>query len=235
MTLQEIRELEPDYQMVLAFSNNNKVVITNDDFLPNSRFIRRSKKRLNMIFYNIVDSNDIKVYRTYRGSDLCDYIVFLANDYQIIESYRKNNSHGSLIRNTNKSNNKLPKSDKDYTIQVRFTDVDKTKFYWTVEHPNIYPPHNPWVSSIYDIKPNPDWFMVYAKVLVALTVLSKENQCKHYNRVSIHLNKGEEGVSKLVNGKWKARVPLTKYYRDTMLYLKDELRNNNVSIIFRYE
>lgn len=230
MTLQEIRESQPDYQMVLLLSNNNKVIITNDDFEPNSVFVRRSRTRLSLQFYIVIDSTNFKIYRTYRGTGLCDYVVYLSSEYELIESYRKKRTYKSIIKDTVKRKY-LTKSDKDNTVRVKFNMVSPESFYWTVEHPDLF-----WASTVYKLnKTCPYWFMPYAKVMVALNVLSREDQCGHYNKIVVYANKGEEGITKLVNGQWKARAAMTKYYRDSMLSIKNKLKENNVSIMFRYE
>lgn len=116
MTLQEIYNKHQDHQIVLSFSNNNDVLITKDCFEQDSKFYRRSKIRLGMDFTlsavihkdefitdTRITEGDVLIYRTFRGDNYNDYVVYVyTGEYKLLEHYKKRASYRRVIAQTDK-------------------------------------------------------------------------------------------------------------------------------------
>lgn len=234
MTLQEIRNINNEYQMVLSFSNNNAVVITSEDFDPNSKFMRRSKIRLGMDFEEIENSEDLMIFRTYRGSGKADYLVYLSKEYRIIESYRKVRTHSQTIKRTEKqmSFKDLIAPNKELICDL-FIKVINRKFQWSICHPEL---EEGWCSVVYQMdKRCPNWYTRFAGVLTAIDCLSHEEQSKHFSKLVIHVPKDQKNMYYMLTGKYKTHAYWTKFYVRKMHEYKDTLAKANVSISFRLE
>ena len=229
MTLQEIRNINTEYQMVLSFSNNNAVVIISEDFDPNSKFMRRSKIRLGMDFEEIQNDDGLMIFRTYRGSGKCDYIVYLSKEYRIIENYRRKTNHSQTIKDTDNKQLSLKdiiKPNKD-NILHGYTSVKEYSSMWGINHPDI----RKWQSIEYSVKNNiPEWFVVYVAIDRMLQILSRKDQCVHYNQVVIHTDKI---IVNIASGKYKTKSKYTKWFKQQLEGHKNILADNNVSLVFK--
>lgn len=232
MTLQEIRNINKEYQMVLSFSNNNDVVIEEEDFDPNSKFVRRSKIRLDMNFEEIQNDSGMMIFRTYRGKN--DYIVYLAAEYKIVEAYRKKVSHSQTIKSSENKQMTLKdiiKPNKDNVLHGYIT-VNSNQFYWSINHPDL----KHWRSSDYVIdKTQPTWFTSFMAVYKMLSILSREDQCMHYKQVIVHLHENNKALAKLASGKWEAHNHYTKWYVESIKELRKIFQSNHVSLVFKLD
>lgn len=233
MTLEEIRKLNSNYQMVLSFSNNNEVVIENEDFDPNSKFMRMSKIRLGMDFEKIQDDKDLLIFRTYRGVGKTDYIVYLAAEYKIVESYRKQRSHSQTIRDTAEKQLRLKdfiKPNKDNKLNA-YININQYVFNWSIKHPD-----KKWQSCDYTMANRyPQWLSSYMAVVKMLEVLSRKDQCEHYKSITIHLDNKDKTIMYLATGKYIAKNYYTKWYVGQVEKYRKELQNNHVSLVFKLD
>lgn len=99
MYLQNVFANNSNYQVVLSFSNNNQVLLTEECFKPNSKFMRRSRVRLGVEFYYCSSEGDLDIYRTRRGHDKTDYVVYVnKGDYVLLCSFKS--KHTKYIKKT---------------------------------------------------------------------------------------------------------------------------------------
>ena len=233
MTLEEIRKLNNEYQMVLSFSNNNEVVIEKEDFDPNSKFMRRSKIRLGMDFEKIQDDKDLMIFRTFRERGKTDYIVYLAAEYKIVESYRRHTSHSQTIKDTAEKQlrlNDFIKPNKDNKLNA-YININNYVFNWNIKHPD-----KTWKSCDYTMADRyPQWLSSYMAIIKMLEVLSRKDQCEHYKSIIIHLDNKDRTIMYLATGKYTAKNYYTKLYVNQIEQYRKELQNNHVSLVFKLD
>ena len=179
MLLKDIYNHYSNYQMVLSFSNNDEVLITEDCFNPDSKFFRRSKVRLGVDFVisgyihgntlihtNQISSNesDVLIFRTYRGSSKNDYLLYLHKDYKILESIRKKVSRKRVIKQTEHqmTMNEITKPIPDKTLLIT-PHMDGEEYFISYKHDGFK--HGTFNSDYYKNPFDQKYLGYYAAVL----------------------------------------------------------------------
>lgn len=228
-TLQTIRNYKPTWQMILSFSNDNDIVVTAEDFDPNSVFTRRSKVRLGVIFDLVEDNPMYKVFKSHRGTS-CEYTVLLATEYRVLELRKrhayKNNKTLEEVKQMSIKDILPPNNNRIAEVKL-FTRGHFAQ--WTLHHQEL---SKDCVYKYNVDKSVPEWYVLFGLVLKLSKVLSEETQCKHFNVLRIYIKDTQKGLFKFLNGTWTPKNDYSKYYKDEMLKLKEVYASHGVTLTF---
>lgn len=228
-TLQTIRNYKPKWQMILSFSNDNDVVITTEDFDPNSVFTRRSKIRLSVDFDLIEDNVKYKVFKSNRKHG-CEYTVLLASEYMVLE-LRKRHAY-----KTKKSLEEVKQMSIKDILPPNPNRIAEVKLFtkghfaqWTLHHQEL----SKDCTYKYNVdKSVPEWYVLFGLVVKLCKVLSDEDQIKHFSVLRIYINDKQKGLFKFLNGAWTPRNDWSKMYTSEMLNLKKVYASHGVTLTF---
>lgn len=247
MTLQEIFNNYSNYQVVLTFSSNNDVLITDDCFNTQSKFYRRSKVRLgvdfdyvgyvhNNIFVQISDVNNAPsdsalVFRTYRGKNMADYMLYVfMGEYKMLEHYKKRVSYKRVMAQTHEQAtlNSITKPIPDKVLDI-CPHIQRDKTYFVSYRNNGLKAgiHN---SPLYHNTLPEDFYGYYLGVLVGLTVAKNYADRITQVRVFHPDDKMTQGIYMFPLKKWKPRSPYMIDYVNKINILKSELQDLGISI-----
>lgn len=255
MRLQEVFNKHNTCQVVLSFTTNSEVLITAEDFEPNSKFRRMSRVRLSVDFelsgvikdgvfirntgYELSDNHNetaAYVYRTYRGHDKNDYVLYVyQGEYKLIEHYKKAVSHKKVLDSTKERVIKEPKYDippaPDKVLCIYphiICDKNDKAYYISFKHDDF---KTDYVTKQYPYSFND--VNAYLKATVTgLSIATK--YIDRVTRIEIHIphNDYAKGIYMLPTGKWKAHQSNTKGYVNTMLEMRRYFQRHGISICF---
>lgn len=247
MTLQEVFNNYNQYQVVLTFSNNNDVLITDDCFNTQSKFYRRSKIRLGVDFdyvgyihndifvrYNditIAPNDSALVFRTYRGNNQADYMLYVfTGEYKMLEHYKKQVSYKRVMAQTCKQMtlNSITEPISDKVLDI-CPHIYKNKTYF-VSYRNNGLKAGIHYSQLYNNTLPRDFYGYYLAVLVGLTVAKRYAGRITQVRVFHPDDPMTEGIYKFPLKKWKAKNPYMADYTNKVETLKQELQQLGISI-----
>lgn len=247
MLLKELCVKYSDYQMVLSFSNNDDVVITKSDFEPNSKFLRRSRKRLSEefkfcgyihdvdIISDKIAEDDIVVYRTYREGS--DYILYIYSNYKVLESVRKKLSYQKIIKRTkNTLEPAAPAPDMILDIYP-YIQNNTNKYCVGCRHDKLGNTRNNLTCSrVYTHSMPYDYLGYYKATLLGLVIAKKYPELIQEVRVNIDNDYYFQGVGKFITGEWTNpdNVYIQDYIRNFDI-LRKELQDMGISIRFVYK
>lgn len=247
MLLQEVFNQYSQYQVVLTFSNNNDVLITDDCFNTQSKFYRRSKVRLgvdfdyvgyvhNNIFVRIQDINNAPsdsalVFRTYRGKNMADYMLYVfMGEFKTLEHYKKQVSYKRVMAQTCKQMtlNSITQPVPDKVLDI-CPHIYKNKTYF-VSYRNNGLKAGIYHSPLYANTLPKDFYGYYLAVLVGLTVA--KNYAGRITQVRVfHPDDNmTQGIYMFPLKKWRARNPYMIDYMNKIETLKSELQALGISI-----
>lgn len=247
MTLQEVFNNYLNYQVVLTFSNNNDVLITEDCFNTQSKFYRRSKVRLGVDFVYVgyihddvfVQTPDINnsitditlVFRTYRGKDKANYMLYVfMGEYKMLEhyKYKKRDNYNRIMAQTYEQATLKTQPIPDKVLDI-CPHIYKDKTYF-VSYRNNGLKAGIHYSKLYNNDLPGDYYGYYLAVLVGLTVAKKYAGRITQVRVFHPDDKMCDGVYMFPLKKWKPRNPYMIDYVDKVNTLKSELQALGISI-----
>lgn len=242
----DLFELRKSYegQMVLHYGSNNPVVITNDDLDPNSKFFRRSRIRLGMDFTEIDAEKGITVFRTYRPEGN-DYLLYIAENYDIVLAYKKRKSYKYNIERTNKQMTikNLTKPNKECIMDARFSYDSNNRVGFILHSDNFREEYNgvyhSHLTDLYakDIK-YCSWYKEMAAIMYCLRVISQDDWTDHYHVIRFHIGNRKDIVRILKDKQHSKKQYINKLYstfRDTVNNYKDVLADHDISIVFMYD
>lgn len=242
----DLFELRKSYegQMVLHYGSDNPVVITNDDLDPNSKFFRRSRIRLGMDFTEIDAEKGITVFRTYRPNGN-DYLLYIAENYDIVLAYKKRKSYKYNIERTSKQMTikNLTKPNKECIMDARFSYDSNNRVGFVLHSDNFREEYNgvyhSHLTDLYakDIK-YCSWYKEMAAIMYCLRVISQDDWTKHYHVIRFHIGNRKDIVRILKDKQHSKKQYINKLYstfRDTVNNYKDVLADHDISIVFMYD
>lgn len=236
------------FQMVLKFSNDADVVITGADMEQNSKFIRRSKRRLGESFElagYLVDGEIVDEYqagcgefwRTYTKGK-CDYFLYVSNDFQLIENVKRR-SYKKDKERTDETIHQVSYKDIIPPDVEKVVDLYVThdgRFYsFEMESP-LFRKGEKVASDKREYKTSNLYVGQYMATIYGLRTVLKNSSM--FDKVRIHPDNSLQyaaGVYKLPMKKWRPFNKECQSYVDEFLRLKEELALNNVSIVFSIE
>lgn len=248
MTLQEVFNSYANYQVVLSFSNNNEILITDDCFCSDSKFFRRSKIRLGVDFLmsGVVQGNafiqttdqtaasnsNVIIFRTYRGNKKSDYVLYIyKGEYKLLEHFKKKVSHKRIITQTSRQMtlNSItePSLDKVLDICPHVKNMD----YW-ISYRNNGLKSGIYYSPLYKNDMPYSYLGYMAGVLIGLTIAKK--YVGRINQVRIFHPDYEwsKGIYMFPLKKWRPKNNYTQDYTNRIQQLKKELQDLGISICF---
>lgn len=248
MVLKEVfNSYSKEYQVVLSFSNNNEVLITEDCFCTESKFYRRSKIRLGVDFImsgmiqentfvrttdqTTANNSDAIIYRTYRGTGKTDYVLYIyKGEYKLLEHYKKKVSHNRVITQTSQmSINSIthPVPDKVLDICPHIEGKD----YWvSYKHPELKT--GEYCSPLYKNTMPYSYLGYMAGVLVGLTIAKSYPERINQVRIFHPDDEWSKCIYMFPLKKWKPKNSYTQDYVNKIEQLKKELMALGISICF---
>lgn len=227
------------FQMVLKFSNDNAVVISGIDLEENSKFVRRSKRRLGEEFElagYIVDGEIVEEYqpgcgefwRTYcKGK--CNYFLYVGRDFDFVENVKRR-SYKKDDKATQITINSLTKPDVERVIDVLGL-CNQTQYWCKLDSPMFK--DSAVISERHDTCSRNYYVGQYMGVILALrTVLQYAGSVDKVRVFADKSIKYSAGVYNLPLGKWKPFNKECQTYRDMMIELKDKMAQAGISIVF---
>lgn len=250
MKLQELFNSHKGCQVVLSFSNNNEVLITDESFNPKSKFVRRSKIRLEMDFcvsgvikgetlIHVTEGAlpkryDVLIYRTYRGAGKTDYVVYVyTKEYKFLENIKRKVSHSRVVAQTDKhlTLNSItePMPDKVLDICPHIDPKDNT--YWVSYRHNDF---KSWVynSPTYESTYPHSYICYLSGVIIGLTIAKKYPDKITQVRVFHPDDTMAKGIYMFALRRWKPKNEYTIGYTNSVNMLKKELQDLGISVCF---
>lgn len=247
MTIQEIHKNYNNFQIILSFSNNNDVLITDDCFNTQSKFYRRSKVRLGVDFIytgyinnnvfvrlnaiNNTPNNSILVFRTYRGNNKSDYVLYVfMGEYKMLEHYKKQVSYKRVMAQTCKQMtlNSITKPMPDKVLDI-CPHIYKNKTYFVSYRSNGLK-SGLYYSPLYNNTMPDDYLGYYAGVLVGLTMAKKYSTKINMVRIYHPDDYMTKGLYMFPLKKWKPRNSYMIDYLNKVNQLKHDLELLNISV-----
>lgn len=240
MKLQELYNMNNQYQVVLSFSNNDMVLITDESFHPNSKFMRRSRIRLKQDFMLVESTGTMDIYCTFRGGDKNDYVLYVnRGDYMVLHLFKEYKSHKTVISTTK---NRSPKHiqgtpDREPVIHAYPHALDDEvwvifSYNSDVLHEEHFPKRN-----------EPDnwrnYYNHYVAVLKTMSILVNNPQL-HTGVKQLIIHTGESSYNKQITwnvllGKYKAHNYWTQHFYDSFNALKQKLQTIGITVSYDLE
>lgn len=240
------------YQMVLKYTSE-QTLITPADMDMNSKFVRRSRRRLNAdeIFYfdgiiqnsniiygdeSLLDSNpEGYVYRTKSDVKKNDYFLFISTDYELLNVVQKKTYNKMRKeRDTQLTMNTLipPNKDREMSICGFFDDES----WWFSASSPLFNggPGYYYTSQEHINGVRYPWVGQYKAIVYGLNVALKYTD--KLDKVYVLYNpeyRNSEGIYKIPMGQWKPYGQDMQEYKRLMLELKDKFAAAGVSILFK--
>lgn len=255
MTIKEIygatkkRFNETPFQMVLKFSNDTDVIITDADMEEGSRFIRNSKRRLTEEFDIAVVEADMTVYRTHTEDKTNQYYLIVGTDFEMVKQYSRK-SYKEVKEDVAEKEAAKPEFEPGDGQMI--TDMNMLVKMGLIPESYIAPPTHEmhlsigsvqdgtyfvrlkmdskvWTSHSYEFKDD-IWKYQFYGVLFGMKVALKANGVQ---KLFIHPNTGRNsaGVYKIPAGQWRPYGNM-KDYKAEVLRMKDLFAKKGVSLIF---
>lgn len=236
--LQELYNMNNQYQVVLSFSNNDMVLITEESFHPNSKFMRRSRIRLKQDFMLVESTGTMDIYRTFRGGDKSDYVLYVnRGDYMVLHLFKEYKNHKTVISTTK---NRSPKHtqgtpDREPVIHVYPHALDDevwVRFSYNSER--LYEEHFPRKQN------TPDgwhsYYGYYVAILRSMSILIEHDELNAGVKQLI-IHDGDTAYDKRITwnvllGKYKAKNKWTKRFVKEFEHLKARLQLRGITVSY---
>ncbi len=248
MLLQEVFNKHHNAQVVLSFSNNNEVLVTEDCFNVNSKFYRASRVRLGVDFVMSgviqgetflattqtpeLNHNEAIIYRTYRGPHKTDYVLYIfTGEYKLLEHFKRAVSYKRVMAQTDTqlTLNSITEPDHDKILHI-CPCIDDMQYWVSFKNQDL-------ANGVYHTKlyqnPFPYSYQGYfAGVILGLNIAKRYSD--KINQVCIHHTNDEwaRGVYMFPLKKWTPKNNCTREYVKNIEQLKKQLQVLGVSICF---
>lgn len=239
MKLQELFNQNSQYQVVLSFSNDDMVLITHESFEPNSKFMRRSKIRLDQTFSLYESKDDMDIYKTNRGKGKCDYILYVnRGEYMVLELIRKKYEYKTIVRG--KSNHHGPEGapDREPIIHAHpHARDDELWILFSYNSEKLYEEHFP--RKDYTPDGWHSYYGYYVAILRSMSILIEHDELNAGVKQLI-IHEGDTAYDKRITwnvllGKYKAKNKWTQKFVKEFEHLKARLQLRGITVSYELE
>ena len=213
-------------QMILSFSNNNDVIVNETMFIVGGKQYNMSKKRLTQEFSLLSKNDGVEVYRTHRVG-LPNWVIFLFDEYQFVESFRR--EHKRLYAKDKAEKKDLPHVAPEKVVVDITPYVDGDKHYYVMNCPTKGKVS--WKSGVRFTTTPVNRCGYYEATIFAIKQLINYDFIEVINVI---VPDGQHWIRDVAIGKVRGGI-FSQAYAQAMKMLREKAEGKGISICFKEE